>query len=60
MPVSAWTFYFSVDSMKAAVKRVEAGGGKVVNGPMQVPGGGWIINGQDPQGAMFSLVSDKE
>jgi predicted enzyme related to lactoylglutathione lyase len=27
---------------------------------MQVPGGGWIINGQDPQGAMFSLVSAKE
>jgi len=25
-----------------------------------VPGGGWIINGQDPQGAMFSLVSNKE
>jgi uncharacterized protein len=27
---------------------------------MQVPGGGWIIQGQDPQGAMFSLVSIKE
>jgi len=27
---------------------------------MQVPGGSWIINGQDPQGAMFSLVSSKE
>ena len=38
----------------------QAGGGKVLNGPMQVPGGGWIINGQDPQGAMFSLVSNKE
>jgi predicted enzyme related to lactoylglutathione lyase len=42
------------------MKRVEAGGGKVVNGPMQVPGGSWIINVQDPQGAMFSLVSNKE
>jgi uncharacterized protein len=31
-----------------------------LNGPMQVPGGGWIINGQDPQGAMFALVSGKE
>jgi len=27
---------------------------------MQVPGGGWIINGQDPQGANFSLVSSQE
>jgi predicted enzyme related to lactoylglutathione lyase len=25
-----------------------------------VPGGGWIINAQDPQGAMFSLVSSTE
>jgi len=60
IPVSCWGFYFNVDSIKAAASRVEAGGGKVLNGPMQVPGGGWIINGQDPQGAMFSLVSNKE
>jgi predicted enzyme related to lactoylglutathione lyase len=60
IPVSSWGFYFNVDSIKAAIKRVESGGGKIVNGPMQVPGGGWIINGQDPQGAMFALVSSKE
>ena len=60
MPVSCWGFYFCVESIKAAVKRVESGGGTVINGPMQVPGGGWIINGQDPQGAMFSLVSSQE
>ena len=60
MPVSSWGFYFCVDAIKAAVKRVETGGGKVLNGPTQVPGGGWIINGQDPQGAMFSLVSSQE
>jgi predicted enzyme related to lactoylglutathione lyase len=59
MPVSAWSFYFCVDSIGAAMKRVEAGGGKVVHGPMQVPGGGWIIQGQDPLGAMFSLVGAK-
>jgi len=60
MPVSAWMFYFCVDSIGAAVKRVESGGGKVMNGPIQVPGGGWVITGQDPQGAMFSLVSSNE
>jgi uncharacterized protein len=60
VPVSCWNFYFNVDSIRAAVERVNAGGGQVLNGPMQVPGGGWIINGQDPLGAMFSLVSDKE
>jgi uncharacterized protein len=60
IPASCWGFYFQVDGIGAAVNRVKAGGGKVVNGPHQVPGGGWIINGQDPQGAMFSLVSSKE
>jgi predicted enzyme related to lactoylglutathione lyase len=60
VPNSYWGFYFCVDAIGAAIQRVEAGGGKVLNGPVQVPGGGWIINGQDPQGAMFSLVSDKE
>jgi len=60
MPVSCWNFYFCVDSIGAAVQRVESSGGKVMNGPMQVPGGGWIITGQDPQGAVFSLVASNE
>ena len=60
MPVSSWAFYFVVDSISAAMKKVEAGGGRIVNGPTQVPGGGWIIQGFDPQGAMFSLVGNKE
>ena len=60
MPVSCWNLYFNVDSIGAALKRVESGGGKITNGPVQVPGGSWIIQGQDPQGATFSLVSNKE
>ena len=30
-------------------------GGKIVNGPMEVPGGDWIAQGIDPQGAMFAV-----
>jgi uncharacterized protein len=60
MPVSSWTFYFNVDSIKAAIERVKAGGGTVISGPMQVPGGGWIMQGHDPLGAMFSLLSTNE
>lgn len=59
-PVSSWNFYFNVDSIKAAIERVKSGGGRVINGPTQVPGGSWIIQGEDPQGAMFSLVSASE
>jgi uncharacterized protein len=60
IPVSCWSFYIHVDSINAAVERVKSGGGLVINGPMQVPGGQWIIQGQDPQGAMFALVSNQE
>jgi len=60
VPNSYWTFYFNVDSIKAAIERVNAAGGSVINGPHQVPGGSWIIQGKDPQGAMFSLVSSAE
>ena len=33
------------------------GGGSVMMGPMEVPGGAWILNCLDPQGAYFSLVA---
>jgi predicted enzyme related to lactoylglutathione lyase len=46
-----------VDAIDAGVERVKAGGGAVLNGPHQVPGGSWIANCRDPQGAHFSLTS---
>ena len=57
MPVSGWNYYFTVDSVSAAVERLKAGGGTVVNGPMQVPGDAWVVQAVDPQGAMFALTS---
>lgn len=56
VPATFWLFYFNVDDIDTAVTRVESGGGKVLNGPMEVPGGAWIIQCEDPQGAMFALV----
>ena len=58
-PTPYWAYYFSVPSITAAVARVTDKGGKVLHGPVEVPGGMWIINGQDPQGAMFALVGPK-
>ena len=57
VPVSFWNYYFQVDGIGAAMERLKAAGGTVINGPMEVPGGSWIVQGLDPQGAMFSLVS---
>ncbi len=59
VPVAGWNYYIRVDSIERAKASVEANGGQVLNGPMEVPGGDWIINGIDPQGAVFSLVGTK-
>lgn len=57
MPASAWSFYFVVKGIDAAVQRIEANGGKLMMGPHEVPGGDWIVQAIDPQGAHFALVS---
>jgi uncharacterized protein len=57
MPVPAWLYYFVVPGIDAAAARVKESGGQVLNGPMEVPGGAWIIQCMDPQGAMFALVA---
>jgi predicted enzyme related to lactoylglutathione lyase len=59
IPRACWLFYFQVGDIDAAVERIKAGGGQVFNGPMQVPGGDWIVQGADPQGAMFAVVGTK-
>ncbi len=58
-PRPNWLYYFLVDGIESAKTRVEKAGGTVVFGPMEVPGGQWIINGIDPQGAMFALLGPK-
>ena len=50
-----WGFYFRVADVRAGAERVKTHGGQVINGPMEVPGGEWIVNCVDPQGAHFSL-----
>ena len=56
-PASAWTFYVNVEGIDAAVNRIKANSGQVLMGPHEVPGGSWIIQAHDPQGANFALVS---
>lgn len=56
MPRAAWCYYVNVDSAQAAVDRVKAHGGQVINGPHEVPGGAWVAQCLDPQGAVFAVV----
>jgi len=60
VPVPCWCYYFNVDGLDAATERVTAGGGQVVNGPMEVPDNSWIVQCLDPQGAFFCLVSNRK
>lgn len=52
-----WNYYFNVDSISAAMKRAKSKGGTFAGEPIEVPGGGWAVNGTDPVGAQFSLYS---
>jgi uncharacterized protein len=55
-----WLYYFNVGDIDAAAKRVSDGGGKIMQGPQQVPGGSWIVQAADPQGAAFALVGTRK
>jgi predicted enzyme related to lactoylglutathione lyase len=55
-----WGFYFRVPDIQQGAERVKANGGKILNGPMEVPGGDQIVNCMDSQGAAFSLHQKKQ
>ncbi len=55
-----WLVYFRVDGVEEAAARIEAAGGRLAFGPSEVPGGDWIVNGLDPEGAIFALVGPRQ
>lgn len=58
-PAPFWLYYFNVEAVDAAVERATKAGGKLLMGPHEVPGGQWIAQFLDPQGAMFAVVAFK-
>ncbi len=59
LPVACWMYYINVANIDAALAAITAGGGQVMMGPHQVPGGNWIVQAKDPQGAAFAVVGPK-
>jgi uncharacterized protein len=55
----SWLPYIKVADSKKTAETIKMLGGQVVNGPMEVPGGDWIAQGVDLQGAMFAVHSVK-
>ena len=57
----AWQFYFVVaSSAQAAAGLVAELGGRVLRGPMRVPGGQWALHCLDQHGAAFGLLAPSE
>jgi predicted enzyme related to lactoylglutathione lyase len=54
-----WMIYFRVPNINDATDRITMNGGTITNGPMEVPGGDWVVNAMDPQGAAFALHAKK-
>ena len=53
----SWMYYITTADLDAALERAKAKGARVLNGPMDVPGGQRIVQLMDPQGAAFALVT---
>ena len=58
-PVPFWLYYFNVGDIDVAMRRVRAGRGEILNGPIEVSGGKWVAQCTDPQGAIFALVGKR-
>jgi len=50
-----WIYYAETSELESAIGRATKQGAKLMNGPMEVPGGGRIAQLMDPQGAAFAL-----
>ncbi len=51
-----WMMYFYVEgAADDAAERVKAGGGRILNGPMEIPGGDHAFQAMDVQGAAFAI-----
>jgi predicted enzyme related to lactoylglutathione lyase len=60
VPKPMWLFYFNVPDIDHAHGEVGAGGGKVLMGPHEIPGGNFITMGVDPEGATFAVVGPRK
>ncbi len=51
----SWLSYVHVADANRAVASAKAGGGRLLHGPIEVPGGSWIALFLDPQGGAFAV-----
>src|SRR4051812_45782934 len=51
----SWLCYISVEDVGKATTAAKSAGGRVMNGPMEVPGGSWVAQVLDAEGAQFAV-----
>jgi hypothetical protein len=59
VPVPFWLYYFNVGDVDATARRAKAAGGEILEGPLDLIGGAWVVRCMDPQGAMFALIGQR-
>jgi predicted enzyme related to lactoylglutathione lyase len=52
----SWLSYVRVADAAKAASAAKSAGGRILNGPIEVPGGSWIVMMLDPQGGAFAVV----
>lgn len=52
---TVWSLYLKSSDLDTSARRIEAGGGKLLVPPMEIPGQGRMLFGFDPTGAAFGL-----
>jgi hypothetical protein len=57
---AGWNFAFGVRDIEEAAAKIAAGGGRVNYGPVEVPGGDYVVMASDPQGAAFMAVGPRD
>ncbi|MCA0997981.1 VOC family protein [Alloyangia pacifica] len=54
-----WLFYFRVADIDKAAAYIDHNGGEMLMGPQEIPGGEYILNARDPQGAVLALIGKR-
>lgn len=55
-----WQVYFGTDDIDAAVERLKAAGGTLIQGPDQIPGGNYAVVAEDFAGAHFGFSGPRK
>jgi len=54
-----WKIYWRTGDIDAAAARITDAGGTVTQQPHEVPGGDWVVQATDPEGALFGVVGSR-